>query len=65
MAHYKIEFNLEFFQTYVFWLLLVKELIELQSSQSTYLRQCRNTPGLTKQHLDSMRFQNLSRYCCC
>ena len=49
-------------QSYVFFLLLIKELIELNSCQSTYLRQARNTPGLTKQFLDSTRFQNLTRY---
>ena len=49
-------------QCYVFFLLLTKELIELNSCQSTYLRQARNTPGLTKQCLDSTRFQNLTRY---
>ena len=49
-------------QTYVFFLLLVKELVELNSCQSTYLRQARNTPGLTKQCLDSTRIHNLTRY---
>ena len=49
-------------QSFVFFLLLVKELVELNSCQSTYLRQARNTPGLTKQCLDSTRIHNLTRY---
>ena len=34
----------------------------MNSCQSTYLRQARNTPGLTKQFLDSTRIHNLTRY---
>ena len=49
-------------QTYVFFLLLVKELVELKNCQSTYLRQARNTPGLTQRHISDMRYANLERY---
>ena len=49
-------------QIYIFFLLLVKELVELKNCQSTYLRQARNTPGLSKQHITDMRYHNLQRY---
>jgi hypothetical protein len=49
-------------QVYTFFLLLVKEKVELQNCISTYLRQARNTPGLTKQHINDMRYDNLDRY---
>ena len=47
---------------YVFFLLLVKEHVELKNCMSTYLRQARNTPGLTKNALDKARYQSLERY---
>ena len=49
-------------QVYIFFLLLVKELVELKNCQSTYLRQARNTPGLTKEHITSMRYESLERW---
>ena len=49
-------------QVYVFFLLLVKEHIELKNCKSTYLRQARNTPGLTKSALDVSRYHSLERY---
>jgi hypothetical protein len=49
-------------QVYIFFLLLVKELVELKNCQSTYLRQARNTPGLTKEHISDTRYHNLQRY---
>ena len=49
-------------QVYIFFLLLVKELVELKNCQSTYLRQARNTPGLTKEHISDTRYHNLERY---
>ena len=47
---------------YIFFLLLVKEHIELKNCKSTYLRQARNTPGLTKSALDKARYYSLERY---
>ena len=49
-------------QIYVFFLELVKELLDIKNCQSTYLRQARHTPGLTKQHITDMRYANLERY---
>ena len=47
---------------YIFFLLLVKEHVELKNCMSTYLRQARNTPGLTKNALDKARYHSLERY---
>ena len=49
-------------QIYIFFLLLVKELMELKNCKSTYLRQARNTPGLTVAGMTNMRYQSLERY---
>ena len=49
-------------QVYVFFLLLVKEIMELQNCKATYFRQARNTPGLSKDSLTNARYQSLERY---
>ena len=49
-------------QVYIFFLLLVKELVDLKNCESTYLRQARKTPGLTKQTISDTRIHNLERY---
>ena len=49
-------------QTYLFFLLQVKELVELKNCISTYLRQARNTPATTKELITDTRIHNLERY---
>ena len=49
-------------QIYIFFLLLVKELMELKNCKSTYLRQARNTPGMTAGGMTGARYQSLERY---
>ena len=49
-------------QIYIFFLLLVKELMELKNCKSTYLRQARNTPGLSAAGMTKVRYQSLERY---
>ena len=49
-------------QIYMFFLLLVKELMELKNCKSTYLRQARNTPGLSVAGMTNLRYQSLERY---
>ena len=47
---------------YIFFLLLVKESIQLQRCVSTYLRQARRLPQLTKQTLNNLNNADLVRY---
>merc|ERR1712082_153007 len=47
---------------YVFFLLLVKELVELQRCKTTYLRQARMVPNLSMQDIQSLNHENLTRY---
>jgi hypothetical protein len=49
-------------QIYIMFLLLVKESMELKNCKSTYLRQARNTPGLTAGAMTDVRYQSLDRY---
>ena len=47
---------------YVFFLLLVKELVELQRSKETYLRQARRIPDLSADVIKNLKHENLERY---
>ena len=47
---------------YVFFLLLVKELIQLKRCKQTYLRQATKIPTLTKESLMNVKKEDLSRY---
>ena len=47
---------------YVFFLLLVKELVELQRSKETYLRQARRMPDLNINTIKNLKHENLERY---
>ena len=47
---------------YVFFLLLVKELNELQRSKETYLRQARRIPALSVDVIKNLKHENLERY---
>ena len=49
-------------QTYMFFLLLIKELMELKNCKSTYLRQARSTPGTTAGSMSRLRKESLDRY---
>ena len=49
-------------QVYIFFLLLVKELVELKRCENIFLRQARNTVGLRKKDMKPIRYQNLERY---
>ena len=49
-------------QTYMFFLLLIKELMELKNCKSTYLRQARSTPGTTAASMSYLRKESLDRY---
>ena len=48
--------------TYLFFLLLVKELVMLKRCKTTYLRQATRTPNLTKSDVINFRHENLNRY---
>jgi hypothetical protein len=48
--------------SYLFFLLLVKELIQLNRCKQTYLRQATKTPNLTKETVMSSHNHDLSRY---
>jgi hypothetical protein len=47
---------------YVFFLLLVKELIQLKRCKQTYMRQATKAPNLTKETMLNVKPQDLSRY---
>ena len=47
---------------YVFFLLLVKEYVELQRCKDTYLRQARIMPSLTRHEISNLKHENLTRY---
>ena len=47
---------------YVFFLLLVKEYVELQRCKDTYLRQARIMPNLTRTEIMNLKHENLTRY---
>ena len=47
---------------YVFFLLLVKELVELERCKTTYLRQARMLPNLGKCDILNIKHENLARY---
>ena len=47
---------------YIFFLLLVKELIQLKRCKSTYFRQATRLPNLSKDDVINMDSDNLSRY---
>ena len=48
--------------SYVFFLLLVKELIQLKRCKQTYMRQATKAPNLTKETMLNINPQDLSRY---
>ena len=48
--------------SYIFFLLLVKELIQLKRCRQTYMRQATKAPNLTKETLLNVKPQDLSRY---
>ena len=48
--------------TYVMFLLLVKELIQLKRCKQTYLRQARRLPNLNKSNLINLERVDLVRY---
>ena len=48
--------------TYIFFILLVKELIQLKRCKTTYFRQARRLPNLKKQDVCNIDPSNLSRY---
>ena len=54
--------DLDKIQYVFFFLLLVKELVELQRCKTTYLRQARMIPNLNIQDLQSLNHENLTRY---
>jgi hypothetical protein len=47
---------------YIFFLLLVKELVQLKRCKQTYLRQATKAPNLTKESMINVNAENLSRY---
>ena len=47
---------------YIFFLLLVKELVELQRCKNTYLRQARMLPNLSRHDIQNLKHENLTRY---
>ena len=48
--------------TYIFFLLLVKELIQLKRCKTTYFRQATRLPNLSKQDVINMDPENVSRF---
>jgi hypothetical protein len=48
--------------TYLFFLLLVKELVMLKRCKTTYLRQATRLPNLTKNDVLNFKHENLSRF---
>ena len=48
--------------TYLFFLLLVKELIMLKRCKTTYLRQATKLPNLSKADVLNMKHENLNRF---
>ena len=48
--------------SYLFFLLLVKELIQLKRCKQTYLRQVTKLPNLTKDSIKNVKHSDLSRY---
>ena len=48
--------------TSLFFLLLVKELVQLKRCKQTYLRQATKIPGLTKETMQNVKREDLSRY---
>ena len=47
---------------YIFFLLLIKEKIELKRCRETFLRQARKTPDLNRKHIAEIKAENLERY---
>ena len=47
---------------YIFFLLLVKELIQLKRCKQTYLRQATKIPNLTKESMINVKKEDLARY---
>ena len=48
--------------SYVFFLLLVKELVHLKRCKDTYMRQATKLPNLTKEIVKNIKAENLTRY---
>ena len=49
-------------QYYIFFLLLIKEKIEIKRSLQTFMRQARRLPSLTLNNLTDVRLENLEKY---
>ena len=47
---------------YLFFLLIVKELVQLKRCKQTYLRQATKLPNLSKETLKNVKHEDLSRY---
>lgn len=47
---------------YIFFLLLIKEKVELKRCRETFLRQARKTPKLNKSHILEIKKETLERY---
>ena len=47
---------------YFFFLLLVKEVVELERCKTTYLRQARMMPNLSKTEIQNIKHENLARH---
>ena len=47
---------------YIFFLLLIKEKVELKRAMGTYLRQARRTPNLNRRQIAEIRPENLERF---
>ena len=48
--------------TYLFFLLLVKELVQMKRCKQTYFRQATKLPNLSKETLKNVNLSELSRY---
>jgi hypothetical protein len=48
--------------TYMFFLLVVKELVQLKRCKQTYMRQATKLPNLSKETLKNVKHENLARY---
>ena len=48
--------------TYIFFLLIVKELVQLKRCKQTYMRQATKLPNMTKETIKNVKRGDLSRY---
>ena len=49
-------------RTYMFFLLIIKELIQLKRCKQTYMRQATKVPNISKETLKNIKHGDLSRY---